>query len=53
MGLHSLNSNPAASSAGTSVIATITSNAATTPTGSYTVQVTGTTAAGSHMAHSR
>ena len=36
------NPNPAASAAGTSVIATITSTAATTPFGSYTVEVTGT-----------
>jgi hypothetical protein len=44
------NLNPAAISTGTSVTATITSTAATTPAGSYTVQVTGTTGAGSHMA---
>jgi hypothetical protein len=44
------NANPVASAAGTSVIATLTSTAATTPSGTYTVQVTGTTAAGSHMA---
>ncbi|MFL6299857.1 MAG: hypothetical protein ACJ71N_04540, partial [Terriglobales bacterium] len=36
------NVNPAASSTGTSVTATITSMAATTPQGAYTVQVTGT-----------
>jgi hypothetical protein len=41
--------NPVASAAGTSVTATITSNAATTPAGSYAVQVTGTTAGGSKM----
>jgi hypothetical protein len=44
------NLNPAASSTGTSVTATITSNAATTPAGSYLVDVTGTTIAGSHTA---
>jgi 6-phosphogluconolactonase (cycloisomerase 2 family) len=44
------NANPAATSTGTSVTATITSSAATTPTGSYTVQVTGTTSAGAHPA---
>ena len=36
------NLNPAASAAGTSVTATITSTAATTPFGTYTVQVMGT-----------
>src|SRR5205823_6475173 len=40
------NLNPAATAAGTSVTATITSTAATTPAGPYTVQVTGTTAGG-------
>ncbi len=44
------NVNPAASSAGTSVAATINSSLGTTPTGSYTVQVTGTTSGGSKMA---
>jgi hypothetical protein len=42
MGCALSNVNPAASSSGTSVTATITSNAGTTPPGSYTVQVTGT-----------
>ncbi len=36
------NLNPAASAAGTSVTATITSNAGTTPQGTYTVDITGT-----------
>jgi hypothetical protein len=44
------NANPAATSTGTSVTATITSSAATTPTGSYTVQVTGTNSGQSHPA---
>ena len=44
------NSNPLASAAGTSVFATIISTAATTPAGSYTVQVTGTTANGQKTA---
>jgi hypothetical protein len=48
MGCTLSNVNPAATSTGTSVTATITSTAATTPFGSYTVQVTGTTLAGSH-----
>ncbi|MFL6300143.1 MAG: beta strand repeat-containing protein, partial [Terriglobales bacterium] len=42
------NLNPAATSNGTSVTATITSTAATTPPGSYLIDVTGTTLAGSH-----
>jgi len=50
MGCNFSNSNPAASAAGTSVIATITSTAATTPPGSYTVQVTGTNSGQSHVA---
>ncbi len=36
------NANPLASAAGTSVTATITSNAGTTPQGTYTVDITGT-----------
>src|SRR5207245_3549442 len=36
------NVNPLASSTGTSVTATIASNASTTPFGTYTLQVTGT-----------
>jgi hypothetical protein len=49
MGCTLSNPNPAATSTGTSVFATITSTAATTPAGNYAVQVTGTTAAGSHI----
>jgi Spy/CpxP family protein refolding chaperone len=41
------NANPAASASGTSVTATISSTAATTPPGSYLVDVTGTTSGGS------
>jgi hypothetical protein len=44
------NLNPSATSTGTSVTATIISTAATTPAGSYLVDVTGTTLAGSHTA---
>ncbi|MFL6301006.1 MAG: FG-GAP-like repeat-containing protein [Terriglobales bacterium] len=50
MGCTLSNVNPAATSTGTNVFATITSSAASTPAGSYSVQVTGTTGAGSHTA---
>jgi len=50
MGCTLSNLNPLASATGTNVFATITSSAASTPAGSYTVQVTGTTVAGSHTA---
>jgi hypothetical protein len=43
------NLNPAASSTGTSVTATVSSDATQTPPGDYTVQVTGTTTGGSKM----
>src|SRR5205085_771697 len=49
MGCVVSNVNPAASAGGTSVTATITSSASTTPSGSYTVQVTGATTGGSKM----
>ena len=44
------NANPAATSTGASVTATISSTAATTPFGTYTVQVTGTNSAQSKTA---
>jgi len=44
------NANPAATAAGTSVTATITSNAATTPPGTYTVRVQGTNSSQSKVA---
>ena len=50
MGCTLSNLNPAASAAGTSVTATITSTVATTPFGAYTVQVTGTNSAQSKTA---
>jgi subtilisin family serine protease len=45
MGCRLSNPNPAASVGGTSVFATITSTAASTPAGSYTVQITGSNSA--------
>jgi hypothetical protein len=50
MGCTLSNLNPAATSAGTNVLATITSSAATTPAGPYTVEVTGTGSFGPHTA---
>jgi hypothetical protein len=50
MGCNLSNLNPMATSTSTNVFATITSNPATTPAGSYIVRVTGTTGAGSHTA---